>query len=364
MNGGARKILVHATNVKGIGAVQVVNSLIAELTDILPDDEITIFVSERGCFHDLARDGNRIRVISYPRRLPNSISRLRECLAISPQFRGFGHSLILGDLPLRGLPRQTILVHQPHLVSPRVNPYSSSNYKYFIVRMVFRHNLRYVGRIIVQSGSMMEQLISTYSELKDRVVVIPQPAPSWLLNRRPGRKRVYDGRLCLFYPAAGYPHKNHGLIARMADMDKKHKQVIDKLVVTLDGPELNKTALTTVSWVKNLGSINANECLEQYSQTDALFFPSFLESYGLPLVEAMTLGLPVVCADLPYARWLCEEEGIYFHPDDPAAAWQAIRELQERLESGWQVNWEQALRKLPADWRLVAKSFAETMGLQ
>ena len=35
---------------------------------------------------------------------------------------------------------------------------------------------------------------------------------------------------------------------------------------------------------------------------DALLFLSTDESYGFPLIEAMFVGLPIICPDLPYAR--------------------------------------------------------------
>ena len=52
----------------------------------------------------------------------------------------------------------------------------------------------------------------------------------------------------------------------------------------------------------------------------------------MPLIEAMTLGLPIVCADLPYARGLCGGEAIYFNPLSASSAWEAIAELQRVTE--------------------------------
>ena len=75
----------------------------------------------------------------------------------------------------------------------------------------------------------------------------------------------------------------------------------------------------------------------------------------------MTLGLPVVCADLPYARWICEDEAIYFDPASASDAWRAIMELKARLTAGWSPDWSRALLKLPSDWDEVASSFLEIL---
>ncbi|KAB2964863.1 MAG: glycosyltransferase family 4 protein [Thermoanaerobaculia bacterium] len=47
----------------------------------------------------------------------------------------------------------------------------------------------------------------------------------------------------------------------------------------------------------------------------AFVFPSFLEGFGLPPLEAMAAGVPVVCSDLPIFREVCGEA---FRPVDPA----------------------------------------------
>ncbi|MGC9163570.1 MAG: glycosyltransferase, partial [Thiomonas sp.] len=48
----------------------------------------------------------------------------------------------------------------------------------------------------------------------------------------------------------------------------------------------------------------------------ALLFPSFVEGYGLPLVEAMTLGVPVIASDLPAFREVAGNIPHYLDPID------------------------------------------------
>ena len=45
-----------------------------------------------------------------------------------------------------------------------------------------------------------------------------------------------------------------------------------------------------------------------YADADCLLFPSKLETWGLPISEAKAAGLPLIVADLPYAR---ESAGTY-----------------------------------------------------
>ena len=56
----------------------------------------------------------------------------------------------------------------------------------------------------------------------------------------------------------------------------------------------------------------------------ALLMPSFAEGYGLPVSEALSLGTPVICSDLPALREAGEDVPEYFDPLDGAAWRQAI----------------------------------------
>ena len=55
-------------------------------------------------------------------------------------------------------------------------------------------------------------------------------------------------------------------------------------------------------------------------------FPSLVESFGHPLVEAMAAGLPIAASDIPVHREVCGDAAIYFDPFDP-------NELADRIES-------------------------------
>jgi glycosyltransferase involved in cell wall biosynthesis len=54
----------------------------------------------------------------------------------------------------------------------------------------------------------------------------------------------------------------------------------------------------------------------------ALLFPSFAEGYGLPLVEALAVGTPVIASDLPVFRELAGDRPVYLDPLD-GPAWQS-----------------------------------------
>jgi len=70
-------------------------------------------------------------------------------------------------------------------------------------------------------------------------------------------------------------------------------------------------------WVEFLRPLTRPQLQQLYGDADLFVFPSFCESFGHPMVEAMVHGLPVVAADTPVNREMCGEAAVYFRPLDP-----------------------------------------------
>ena len=94
--------------------------------------------------------------------------------------------------------------------------------------------------------------------------------------------------------------------------------------------------------------------IQAYCEVDGLLFLSTDESYGFPLVEAMFMGLPIVCPDLPYAHALCADGAIYFDPLSIDSLRNAVEILHVRLSDGWWPDWTAQLSAIPKDWNVVA----------
>ncbi|MDX1971155.1 MAG: glycosyltransferase family 1 protein [Candidatus Sumerlaeia bacterium] len=65
-----------------------------------------------------------------------------------------------------------------------------------------------------------------------------------------------------------------------------------------------------------------------FQQASALLFPSLEEGFGFPLVEALRLGVPVLCADLPPMNDLAGGCATLFDPDEPGSLEQALKRMK------------------------------------
>jgi glycosyltransferase involved in cell wall biosynthesis len=75
-------------------------------------------------------------------------------------------------------------------------------------------------------------------------------------------------------------------------------------------------ALASEGAVTDLGEIPHERIAGLYSASNALVFPSLAESFGHPLKEAMSVGIPIVASDIPVNREICGDVASYFRPSD------------------------------------------------
>jgi glycosyltransferase involved in cell wall biosynthesis len=73
--------------------------------------------------------------------------------------------------------------------------------------------------------------------------------------------------------------------------------------------------------VRELAACSDEELAGWLSNARALLMPSFVEGFGLPVVEALQLGTPVIATDLPVYREVVGDIPTYLPPDD-AEAWE------------------------------------------
>jgi glycosyltransferase involved in cell wall biosynthesis len=76
----------------------------------------------------------------------------------------------------------------------------------------------------------------------------------------------------------------------------------------------------------------------------ALATASYDEGFGIPLVEAMGVGTPVVVSDIPIFREIGGEVAEYFDPSSPSAVAAAVRRLEARWDAASRASVAQAAR--------------------
>ena len=110
-------------------------------------------------------------------------------------------------------------------------------------------------------------------------------------------------------------------------------------------------------WIHILGEVPYADIQEYYREACMFVFPSYLETFGHPLLEAMAVGVPVVASDIPVFREIAEDAAVYADPFSTASLAKAMESVlasesgrralvkrgQERIQ---QFTWTQSAKKL------------------
>jgi glycosyltransferase involved in cell wall biosynthesis len=127
----------------------------------------------------------------------------------------------------------------------------------------------------------------------------------------------------ILYPAKFWPHKNHATLFEALNILRRQGHDV-RLVCTGDPAEALPAPLRKLiarigieQSVSFLGHVERSELVVLLANAEMLVFPSLFEGYGIPVLEAMALQVPVVCSSIGP---LVEVAGGAAEPFDPASA--------------------------------------------
>jgi len=153
----------------------------------------------------------------------------------------------------------------------------------------------------------------------------------------------------LLFPAITHPHKRHVLLLDAAQ--RLHDERPELTVVLTGGvgraeDDVAAAADRSSARIVRPGRVSAASLRGLYRRADALVFPSAYEGFGLPVLEAMRSGLPIVAADHAALSEVVGDGGLLIDSDDPAD-WAAA--IDEVLAGGADVDERENRARLRAE---------------
>ncbi len=230
-----------------------------------------------------------------------------------------------------------------------------------------QYSARRAKRIIAISGSTKRDIVELLRIAEDKVSVVPcgvgedfQPVDDKRLLDDFRRKRHLPEQMILFVGTIE-PRKNLETLLRGYAL---LKETLQPPALVIGGPkgwhhkEVFDTAdrLGLYDDVIFPGYIPQQELALWYSAAELFIYPSLYEGFGLPPLEAMACGTPVIVSDTPSLVEVVDEAGIAVGPHTPQEMAEAMQRLltdsnlreemrQRGLERARQFSWHKAGRE-------------------
>ncbi|MHB1005840.1 MAG: glycosyltransferase family 4 protein [Chloroflexota bacterium] len=283
---------------------------------------------------DLAGLAGNANVSLRPLRVP--LYSLREQALWPPRLRRDGADLFYSPyfaLPLLARLPRVCTVHD--LMFERWPAYARGRWVRYYYRPMLRLALSRAARVVAVSESTRVGLAAFYGTPAARVSVVPEAAAPGFRHPLPAaelaavRARLALPERYVLAVGARRPHKNLGLAVRA--FASIQAEVPQTLVVvgqaTRRYPDEVAASLAVLpnARAREIGSVAEAELPALYALADALLMPSLDEGFGLPALEAMACGTPVVAGDRAALPEVVGDAAVLVDPTDGRAVAAALR---------------------------------------
>ena len=220
-----------------------------------------------------------------------------------------------------------------------------------------RHARRAAG-VVVPSRYTADAVVRRLGIAPERIAICPNGAPPW----KPRPAPPEDGHLLFVGSLA--PRKNlAGLLAAYARLAARRPDPPELVLAggaPTDGADGEwRSALDEpplAGRVRRTGYVDAATLRSLYAGASALVLPSLDEGFGLPALEAMTLGVPVVASNRGALPEVVGEAGLLVDPTDPAALENALGRVLDEPELAARCAERGPVQARGFDWRRSART--------
>lgn len=192
-------------------------------------------------------------------------------------------------------------------------------YQNILSRRIFS-SLRKVDKVIVQTQWMKDALVKKANVKPENITV---KAPDISLNIKGQFIDTEENRKRFFYPATAFTYKNHMVLLEALNL-AVHNGLKDYEVIFTIRKDENSYTESLCKYAEehklNIdfhGTMTRERVFDMYTKS-VLVFPSFVESFGLPLLEARESGTYILASNCPFSREILSDydKVRFFEPHD------------------------------------------------
>lgn len=305
---------------------------------------------------DWAPDENCLFVPAYR----NQAQRLRAFVALQSLLRRLDPGIVVSDfmpIPFFGLRKHE---HYQLIYDLRNFTEFKRGGLSFLTEAFQKRQLTRSTRIITISDFSRNDIVKYCSIAPQKIVVSYCGIDQAHFAAQDQRDRTID----ILYVATFEPRKNHAALVRALGLSPSGLRVrfIGRDLGTRD--EVMAMANTLVEdkgfEIEFIDSVSEAELIDSYRNAGVYVFPSLLEGFGMPLIEAMATNCRVACSDIEVFREICEDHAMYFDPLDAKSIWSSIDQALNSESASGTSNYATAR----FSWEKIGRDLLNDLGLQ
>jgi glycosyltransferase involved in cell wall biosynthesis len=205
-------------------------------------------------------------------------------------------------------------------------PLNLEKIRLYIIRFLQIRTMNSANEIIFLS-KYTKKIISKFLKKNINYSIIPHGIEN--ISQKIGKIKSFDclwnfklkKKIKIVYVSPLFLYKNHYTVAKAySNLKRKYPNLDIKFIgkykhnlkllnkILSDVPEINK---------KNfIGKINQINVLKNLIKSDIFVFASSSETFGISLLEAMNIGMPIVCSNKSSLPEILQNGGLYFDPNN------------------------------------------------
>ncbi|MDF2953378.1 MAG: Glycosyltransferase involved in cell wall bisynthesis [Thermodesulfobacterium sp.] len=239
---------------------------------------------------------------------------------------------------LKKLEKEVSVFHFPHINLPIYAPenfvvtihdlcpftefWDRSYLKRKVFEWYFKRTIKKAKKIITISKSSKEEITNIYPAYGAKIIVIYRFVDEkFLINKDyHNKERLIKDDYILFIGN----RKKHKNLSRLILAFDQVKNIFPNVKLVIAGQrdkaedevDLLRERLNLKEKIIEVISPDDEEIINLYKYAKAFIFPSLYEGFGLPPLEAMAIGTPVLASDIPVLKEICGDAAYFFNPYD------------------------------------------------
>lgn len=210
----------------------------------------------------------------------------------------------------------------------------------FSTRLLVPQSLKHANQIIAVSQSSKHDAQELFNIPDEKITVIPEAANVGMLNLRDKDQdveRIYKlPKKYVLYVGTIEPRKNLPVLFKAWEQILRHRpEIMNGTQLILGGgvghggedilPLIKKMKLTKS--IRHLGYLSHNHKIMLMKDAQAFVFPTLYEGFGLPVLEAMQLGVPVISTKTSSIPEVTGDAALLVEPNDVEGLAEAMQKV-------------------------------------